>query len=141
MMKRLAVVFLLLAMPLAASERTLFSKYEIVRQALLRNAVADVKTSASDLANAARTAKQTELASRAEALKSATTLKDARTSFAALSDEMIRLRDMQTGERPQVVYCSMEKKSWLQPKGAIANPYVDAPMRACGEVRQQHNGS
>ena len=134
MMKRLAVVFFLLAMPLAASEQVLFSKYEIVRQALLRNAVADVKASAADLAGAARAAKQTELASRAESLKSASTLKDARALFGTLSDEMIRLRDMQTGDRPQVLYCSMEKKSWLQPKGATTNPYVDASMRACGEV-------
>ena len=41
------------------------------------------------------------------------------------------------GDKPVVAYCSMEKKSWLQPKGAITNPYVDAAMRACGEVKTQ----
>jgi hypothetical protein len=29
----------------------------------------------------------------------------------------------------------MEKKSWLQPEGEIANPYVGDVMRTCGEVR------
>ena len=136
MMKRFAVVLFLCALPVFAGEQTLFSKYETVRQALLRNAMADVKSSAGDLAGAARASKQTSLATRADALKSAATLKDARTLFASLSDEMIRYRDAQKGDRPEVVYCSMEKKSWLQPHGAISNPYVDASMRSCGEVRQ-----
>ena len=136
MIKRLAVVFLVAALPLAAGEQTLFARYENVRQALLRNAITDVKSSAAELSVAARAAKQNEIASRAEALKSVTAIKDARIAFASLSDEMIRWRDAQNGDRPEVVYCSMEKKSWLQPKGAITNPYVDASMRTCGEVKR-----
>ena len=37
--------------------------------------------------------------------------------------------------RPVVVYCSMEQKFLLQPKGEIGNPYVTAGMRHCGQIR------
>ena len=37
--------------------------------------------------------------------------------------------------KPEVVYCSMAKRSWLQPAGDITNPYyADAGMRGCGEI-------
>jgi len=47
--------------------------------------------------------------------------------------------------RPSVAYCSMEKKSWLQPAGTpISNPYLDGGMRTCGQfvkdgATQQHH--
>jgi hypothetical protein len=31
----------------------------------------------------------------------------------------------------------MAKQSWLQPKGEISNPYFDASMRSCGEIKEQ----
>jgi hypothetical protein len=31
----------------------------------------------------------------------------------------------------------MARHSWLQPKGEISNPYLDASMRTCGEVKEQ----
>jgi hypothetical protein len=49
----------------------------------------------------------------------------------------VKLRASTPGDRPAVAYCSMEKKSWLQPRGEITNPYVAAPMRACGEFRDK----
>ena len=39
--------------------------------------------------------------------------------------------------KPNVVYCSMAKHSWLQPKGESSNPYMDASMRACGTIRTE----
>jgi hypothetical protein len=54
-----------------------------------------------------------------------------------VSDEVIKYRESRCCKRPIVVYCSMEKKSWLQPEGQISNPYVDASMRKCGEIKQQ----
>jgi hypothetical protein len=123
---------LLLAVLLTTS---LFGRYEDVRQALLKSSVADVQRSAKALADAAQAEKQTAIAGRARDVASATTLKAARDSFAALSNEMIRYRESRSGDRPAVAYCPMEKKSWLQPNGAIANPYVDVAMRTCGEIK------
>jgi hypothetical protein len=114
---------------------SLFNHYEGVRQALLKGSVADVQRSAKALADAAQAEKQPTIAGRARDVASAATLNAARISFAALSDEMIRYREGRSGDRPVVAYCSMEKKSWLQPNGAIANPYVDGAMRACGEIK------
>ena len=114
---------------------SLFDRYEAVRQSLLKASVADVQRSAKALADAAQAEKQSAIAGRAREVSSAATLKAARESFAALSGEMIRFRESQSGDKPAVAYCSMEKKSWLQPNGAIANPYVDAAMRACGEIK------
>jgi hypothetical protein len=137
MKKRLPILAILLfAVTASAAPTKLFDKYESVRQALLRASVSDVQRAAGDLSAAATAERQSAVAQRARELSAVTTLKTARDSFAALSEQMIRFRDSQTGERPVVVYCAMEKKSWLQPKGAVANPYVDGSMRSCGEVRK-----
>jgi hypothetical protein len=126
---------LLASLPLFASP-TLFPSYESARQALLTGRVPQIQSAAATLAKDARAAKQNTVAVRAEALAKATTLPAAKTAFGALSDEMIRYRTAVKAKEPVVVYCSMEKKSWLQPKGTIVNPYVEASMRACGEVRE-----
>ena len=136
-MKRLVIlVTLLFAFTASAAQTKLFDKYESVRQALLKGSVSDVQRTAVDLSAAATAERQPAVAQRAGELSAVKTLKAARESFAALSEQMIRFRDTQTGERPVVVYCAMEKKSWLQPKGAVTNPYVDAAMRSCGEIRK-----
>jgi len=88
------------------------------------------------LRDTARAAKQNAIAERAAVLATVANLKFARGSFAMLSEEVIRFRDARAGNRPVVVYCSMEKKSWLQPKGAVTNPYVNDSMRSCGVVRK-----
>jgi hypothetical protein len=117
--------------------KPLFPRYESVRQALLTESLDGVKARASSLANDARASKQPEIASRADALAKSKDIEAARHAFATLSDAMIAYRaagDERPG--PQVVYCSMAKHSWLQPKGDVSNPYYgDAAMRGCGEVK------
>jgi hypothetical protein len=126
---------LFLAVPLFANETKIYSSYEKVRQALLKSAVADIQKSATALGSAARAEKQEAIAARAEALATATNVASARKSFAALSDEVIKFRAAGCCERPAVAYCSMEKKSWLQPAGMpIGNPYLDGSMRTCGQI-------
>jgi hypothetical protein len=134
-MKRMLIA-LLVALPMFAAASPLFTKYEVTRQALLAGKVAAVQSAAKSLAAAAQSSKQPALAARANELAKASTLAAARTSFGALSEEMIRYRSAAHAKEPVVVYCSMEKKSWLQPKGAVTNPYVHQSMRSCGEVRQ-----
>ena len=134
-MRKLIVVLALIAMPLMAAQTKIYSAYESTRQALLNGSVPQIQLTAKQLALAARAGKQETIAAKADAVSAARDLATAKSAFAALSDEVIRLRAADSGDRPVVVYCSMEKKSWLQPKGAINNPYVAASMRSCGEIR------
>lgn len=125
---------LVLAAPLFANETKIYSSYENVRQALLKNSVGDVQKSAKTLASAARTEKQQLIAVQAETLAEANDVASARRIFAALSDEVIKFRAAACCERPAVAYCSMAKKSWLQAPGTpISNPYLDGGMRTCGQ--------
>ncbi len=115
----------------------LYPRYEAVRQALLVDSLEQTKSSAALLGTDAQRAKETRIASAAAALAKSADMPSARESFAALSEAMIAYRAA-SGERPkpQVVYCSMAKHSWLQPPGAISNPYyADAAMRGCGEIK------
>ena len=141
-MKRLIITFTLLttflfAFAASAGETQLFQKYESVRQALLKGSIDDVQRSAKELESAARDENQSAIADRASALSGAADIKGARDSFAMLSDQVIRFRDSRQGERPVVVYCPMHKTSWLQPKGPVTNPYAEAAMRSCGQIRNE----
>lgn len=132
-----ALAVFLFAVAASAAQTKIFEKYETVRQALLKGSVDEAQAAARTLAETARAEKQNAIAERASALAASANLKGARDSFAMLSEEVIRFRDARSGDRPEVVYCSMHKASWLQPKGAITNPYADdKSMLACGEVRK-----
>jgi Cu(I)/Ag(I) efflux system membrane protein CusA/SilA len=115
----------------------LFPRYEAVRQALLRESLEGLRVHAATLAGDAWALKQPELAGEADVLAKSSDLASARRAFAVLSDAMIAYRAAGNERpQPQVVYCSMAKHSWLQPKGEISNPYyTDAAMRGCGEVK------
>ena len=115
----------------------LFSNYENARQALINTSLPQLQSSAKVLATTARAEKQPAIAAKADAVAASKDIASARAAFAALSDEMIKFRAAAAGDRPAVAYCSMEKKSWLQPKGEITNPYVASSMRACGEFREK----
>ena len=114
----------------------LYPKYEPVRQALIAGDLTAVKARAGELASAAESAKQDAVAAKAKALAGAADLEGARHTFAEVSDAMIAYRaSSKEASKPIIVYCSMAKHSWLQPKGEISNPYLDASMRTCGEIR------
>lgn len=132
----LAVAILTMAVPVFASSK-IYAPYETTRQALIKTAIPEVQAGAKQVAATARVEKQATVAAKADALAKAPDLAAARIAFAALSDEVIKLRAGDKGDRPIVAYCSMAKKSWLQPKGEISNPYYDASMRKCGEVKQR----
>lgn len=132
-----AVVVFLIAVPTFAAGTKIYASYETTRQALIKTSVAEVQAGAKQIAIAARAEKQVAIAAKADALAKVADLAAARNAFAALSDEMINFRASDKGDRPIVVYCPMEKKSWLQPKGEVGNPYLSAGMRKCGEIKQQ----
>lgn len=133
MRMKLFAVLALVATPLFAGN-TLFSKYESVRQNLLRQKLADVQSSAKELAAEATTVKNADVVATAEAVAAAKDLKSARNAFAALSDQMIKVRNAEKGERPMIGFCPMVNKSWLQAKGEIGNPY-DPAMAQCGMLK------
>lgn len=88
-------------------------------------------------ASEASKAKNTAVATQAKAVATSTDLAKAKASFAKLSDEMIKVQKASAkGQRPAVYYCSMVKKSWLQEKGKVGNPY-DASMQMCGELKSE----
>ena len=70
----------------------------------------------------------------AKTLASARTLEAAREAFAEISRPLVRYREMVSGERPNVVFCSMAKKPWLQDSEEIANPYYGSKMLRCGDI-------
>lgn len=128
--KTLAVLALA-AMPLFANT-TLFSKYETVRQGLLKEKLADVQSAAKALAAASKD--NAAVAKAATAVAKAKDLKAARTAFGTLSDEMIKVRNAAQGDRPAIGFCPMVNKSWLQARGEIGNPY-DSAMAKCGVLK------
>lgn len=133
-MKKLALL-LIVALPLVA-EANLFSKYESVRQAFLKNSLTDVNQTAAALAADARAAKNDAVATRADAVAKAPDMAKARAALGALSEEMIRQRERAKEGRPAVYHCPMVGKSWLQPKGEVGNPY-DGSMKTCGVLKAE----
>ena len=131
----LLIVAVLAATPLLADETKIYSSYETARQALIKISLPEIQSATKQLAANARDEKQPRIAARADALAKANDIAVARTAFAALSEEVIKFRASGCCERPVVVYCSMEQKFWLQPKGEIGNPYVTAGMRHCGQIQ------
>jgi len=120
-----------------ATSRPLFPRYESVRQALLSGSLEQTKSAATQLASDAKQAGQERIASRAALLSRSASMDTARDQFAALSEAMIAYRNAGDEKpKPEVVYCSMAKRAWLQPAGNVANPYyADAAMRGCGEIK------
>lgn len=132
---RFLAVLALAAIPVLADTATLFTRYEAVRQALLAQKLTDVQKTATALADAAKKDKNAEVAKTAAEVAKAADLKAARTAFAALSDELIEVRNAAKGERPMIGFCPMVNKSWLQAKGDIGNPY-DPNMEKCGMLKE-----
>ena len=129
-------ILALIATPLFANP-ALFTQYEAARQGLLKSSLKDVQTSAKALSAAATAEKNETVAKAADAVANSADLAKAREAFAALSDELIKLRADAKGDRPAVAYCPMVRKSWLQSKNdKIGNPY-DANMKECGMFKSE----
>jgi hypothetical protein len=133
-MKKLILV-LALTLPVLANP-ALFTKYESVRQSLLKEDLAGARKHAAALATDAKAGKNAAVAEFAQSVAKSHDLAGARRSFGVLSDEMIKVRNAAKGARPAVYACPMVKKSWLQPKGQVGNPY-DSAMATCGELKAE----
>lgn len=121
----------------AAQQDPIFKNYEDARQAMIKASIPDIQKSAKQIVVAAHNAGEHAIAEKAAALEETGDLAAARKAFSDLSDAVIKYRDTRCCAKPAVAYCSMEKKSWLQPAGEIGNPYVGASMRKCGEITKE----
>lgn len=74
-----------------------------------------------------------EIIERTRTLAAARGLKEVREALAELTKPLVRYHRLVQGQRPVVVYCSMEKKAWLQPDEPVGNPYAPYMLR-CGDV-------
>ena len=114
--------------------------YEVVRKALTADTVTGIPDHAAaihKLAKGAPADLAPKIAEAAARLGAARDLKTARDAFYELSKPMVRWRETAGGTGSQehvVAYCPMSKRSWLQPKGEIGNPYYGRSMATCGEV-------
>jgi hypothetical protein len=116
-----------------AGRDPILSSYERARRALIDGSVTKAQKAANEIATAAHEAEEHAIAERSSDLSNTRDLTAARQAFAALSDEVIQYYETEGGDRLAVAYCDIEKKSWLQPAGRIANPYVERDRRRCGE--------
>ena len=75
------------------------------------------------------------VATAARALQGATTIDAARDAFSNLTTALFAYADStktELGPDVRRTYCPMEKKSWAQKNGQIANPYAGKRMLRCG---------
>ena len=76
-----------------------------------------------------------EVEKAAADLAAAKDLKSARDAFYGVSKPLVRWQAATGKPGPVVAYCSMAKRSWLQPTPQpIGNPYYGKEMERCGEV-------
>lgn len=123
--------------PAPAGFDAVLGHYEAVRKALLADTVAGIPGHASAIGKLAKGAPADlapKIAEAATRLAAAKNLEAARDAFYELSKSMVRWREAAGSKANVVAYCSMSKRSWLQPKGEIGNPYYGKSMATCGEV-------
>lgn len=112
--------------------------YLRIQAALAADTTAGVSQDAAAIAKAAVALGPagTKLATAATELQRAADIASARASFWALSDALLaygKATKTSLGPGVRTAYCPMEKKSWAQKDGQIANPYAGKRMLRCGE--------
>lgn len=106
---------------LSADDKAFLAGYEKVRSALAADDLATAKKAAADLGETGA------------ALAQSNSLKEARSSFEALSAKAEKLAADQPGY--YIASCPMVKKSWVQISTTIDNPYMGKTMPTCGEIK------
>ena len=114
--------------------------YVKIADALAKDSLDGVKTSAGDLATAATGlgAPAAKIDTSAVQLASATELEDAREKFGVLSEAVVAYMDglhLVLPEGVRVASCPMKQKPWLQRGSEIENPYYGSSMLTCGDFR------
>lgn len=130
-------------LPVAAADfmTDVVDPYLRVQTALVNDDLAPVGPAARAVQQAASAlgADGTALSAAAGKAARATTLEAARLAFGDLSAALIAYVDKTRVpvDGAIVAYCPMVAKSWVQPAGAIANPYYGKAMATCGESKRK----
>jgi hypothetical protein len=123
--------------PAPASFDAVLGHYETIRKALINDTVTGIPDPAAAIQKLAKSAPADlapQIAGAAQKLSVAKDLSSARDAFYELSKPMVRWREAAGNKAHVVAYCPMSKRSWIQPKGEIGNPYYGKSMATCGEV-------
>lgn len=117
--------------------------YEDLKNVLVTSNASEARTAASELAIALRKVKGSEnTAVLADKIAASTDLSEQRTTFTALSNDVITLfkqSEISSGSI-YVQYCPMANEGeggyWLSSQEEIMNPYYGDEMLHCGEVKE-----
>ncbi|HEY1062942.1 MAG TPA: DUF3347 domain-containing protein [Daejeonella sp.] len=120
-----------------------FKYYEDLKNVLVTSNASEARTAASELAIALRKVKGSEnTAVLADKIAASTDLSEQRTTFTALSNDVITLfkqSEISSGSI-YVQYCPMANEGeggyWLSSQEEIMNPYYGDEMLHCGEVKE-----
>lgn len=112
--------------------------YLKIQQMLAADSIAALGEHASEVSRAAGALgpKGAEIVSASKTLTGSGSLATARQAFSSLTTAIFKYADAtKTPLGPGIrrTYCPMEKKSWAQKDGQIANPYAGKRMLRCGE--------
>ena len=105
-----------------------------VSAALAADNLSAAKSAASELAGHADMAKNTAVASKANAVAKAEKITDARKELIGLT---AAVEPLAQGQKEYVVMnCPMAGADWVQTKGKTQNPYYGKSMLTCGGPKQ-----
>ena len=105
-----------------------------VSAALAADNLPAAKAAATELAGHADMAKNSAVASKANAVAKAEKIADARKELIGLT---AAVEPLAQGQKDYVVMnCSMAGADWVQAKGKTQNPYYGKSMLTCGELKQ-----
>lgn len=118
----------------AGPKSEILATYLKISAALAADNFSDAQSAASALAASAGVAKNQVLADQAKAVAKAPDISTARSGFKALSASVEPLAD---GEKSCIVmFCPMAGADWIQPTGAVRNPYFGKTMLTCGAPKK-----
>lgn len=124
----------LIAADTAGAKSEILANYLKISAALAADNFSDAQSAASALAASAGAAKNEVLADQAKAVAKAPDISAARSGFKALSATVEPLAD---GEKSYtVMFCPMAGADWIQPTGAVRNPYFGKSMPTCGAPKK-----
>jgi len=133
--------------PASAALDSVFSEYEQIRDALVRDEASQIAAAATRIHDQAQgihtpalQARMTEVASAAEALSQADAadLPAVRRAFGALSQPLVALLDenAELASNRYVFECPMAEGygRWIQPTEELQNPYMGTMQPTCGQA-------
>jgi Cu(I)/Ag(I) efflux system membrane fusion protein len=140
-MLSVTVAMLLVPAILPAQDRRLgglVTPYLEVQQMLAADSIAGLGEKAAEIARAAQALgpQAGAVLSASKTLQGTGSIATAREAFFALTTALFKYADAtgsSLGPGVRRAYCPMEKKSWAQRDGQIANPYAGKRMLKCGE--------